>query len=50
MKKAEERGKRAYGGITMLVMQGIKSEEIWNDMTVLPEESEIIMNRVLGEL
>ena len=42
MRLANENGKNAYDGLTMLIMQGLKAEEIWNNFKIKKED----INRV----
>ena len=50
MKIADSLGKKSFSGLTMLIMQGLKSEEIWNDFKFTEEEIDIIINKVKKEI
>lgn len=50
MKIADSLGKKSFSGLTMLIMQGLKSEEIWNDFKFTEEEINIIVNKVKKEI
>lgn len=43
MKKVKEQGGEAYNGLRMLLFQGIRSYEIWNDVTIGDEIAEEVL-------
>ncbi|WP_290770652.1 shikimate dehydrogenase [Anaerofustis sp.] len=50
MKISKKLGKRTYSGLEMLIMQGLRSEEIWNDFKISKEDIGIIINKVKKEI
>lgn len=50
MKTANKLGKNSFSGLTMLIMQGLKSEEIWNDFKLTKQEIDLIENKVKKEI
>ncbi|MCR5657083.1 MAG: AAA family ATPase [Butyrivibrio sp.] len=45
-----EHGARCISGLRMLLYQGIRAYELWNDTTVSAELAELVYNRLLKEL
>jgi len=50
MKMALSNDLKAYGGLTMLIMQGLKAEEIWNGFKVSKEDIDLITDKVKKEI
>ena len=50
MEIGENLGKKTCGGIEMLIMQGLKSEEIWNDFVISKEDTNKIISKLKKEI
>lgn len=50
MKQAKELGKNAYGGLIMLIMQGLRAEEIWNDFKISKEDINLVQEKFKKEI
>ena len=46
MKLVEENGGAAYQGLNMLLYQGIAAYELWNDITVSPENVKAVLEKM----
>ena len=50
MKLLQERGKKAYNGLTMLLYQGVASFELWNDVKVSRSVAEDVLSILEAEM
>ena len=50
MKRVKAAGGKTMNGLKMLIFQGIRSFEIWNDVTVSDETAALIIEKMQGLL
>ena len=50
MKRVKAAGGKTMNGLKMLIFQGIRSFEIWNDVTVSDETADLIIEKMQGLL